>query len=115
MKLEEINAQRSSIRYVKVDNLDVDTMSKWLGSLLGRNSNSTRQLAEVTVKKTMGNVFYSVQFLESFHVQGYLRFDAGHSRWTWHIGDVLSWNDESDNVVDLVIDRLRLIDRSSLS
>ena len=90
-------------------------MRKWLGSLLGMNSDSsTRQLADVTVKKTMGNVFYSVLFLESFHEQGYLRFDTGSARWTWHIGGdvLLSWNDESDYVADLVIDRLRLLDRS---
>jgi predicted ATPase len=111
LKLEEINAQRS-IRNIKVDNLDVETMSKWLGSLLGRNSDSTRQLAEVTVKKTMGNVFYSVQFLESSQERGYLRFDAGNARWIWRIGDVLSRSDDSDNVVDLVIDRVRMLDRS---
>jgi predicted ATPase len=111
LKLEEINAQRC-IHYVKVDNFDVETMSKWLGALLERNSDSTRQLAEVTVKKAMGNVFYSVQFLESFYERGYLRFDARNARWVWRIGDVLSRNDESDSVVDLVIDRLRKLDRS---
>ena len=115
LKLEEINMLRR-IHYIKVDNLDVDTMSLWLGSLLGRSSESTRKLAEVTVKKTTGNVLvYSVQLLESFHERGHLRYDAAHQWWIWHIGDVLSRSDESDNVVDLlVIDRLHIMLDSSL-
>jgi predicted ATPase len=111
--LEEIEMKRH-IHSIKVDNLDVDTVNEWLGAVLEMNTAETRELAEATVQKTMGNIFFSIQFLESFRERGQLTFDSDQNRWTWCIGSVLSSNDVSDNVIDLVIGRLSTLDSESL-
>ena len=62
----------------------------------------TRQIYE----RTGGNPFFFTQFLSSLREEGLLLHDAKHRGWQWDL-DRIATKDFADNVVDLVVGKLR--------
>lgn len=63
-------------------------------------------LALLCHRKTGGNPFFLNQFLHTIHEAGQLRYRAGDDRWHWDLA-ALERADYSDNVVDLLLVKIR--------
>jgi len=63
-------------------------------------------LAELVHGKTSGNPFFVIQFLNSLDQDHLLRFDSGRQSWRWDLAEIRA-RGFTDNVVDLMVDRLR--------
>ncbi len=63
------------------------------------------RLAELVIRKTGGNPFFTRQFLKNMVDEQTLYFDFEIKAWRWTLDEVLLQN-AADNVVDLVIHRL---------
>jgi predicted ATPase len=68
------------------------------------------QVADLTTilyKKTHGNVFFCIQYLLSLAQKSLLTFDMGSSKWCWDLDRVREGLTATDNVVDLMKDKLQ--------
>jgi predicted ATPase/signal transduction histidine kinase len=65
-----------------------------------------RPLAELVQEKTGGNPFFAIQFLTTLVEEELLAFDRAGPAWVWDI-DRIRAKDYTDNVVDLVIRKLK--------
>jgi hypothetical protein len=57
-------------------------------------------------EKTGGNPFFAIQFLSSLAEEGLLRLDRRAAAWIWDL-DAIRAKGYSDNVVDLMLGKLR--------
>jgi PAS domain S-box-containing protein len=65
-----------------------------------------RPLAQLVQEKTGGNPFFAIQFLTALAEEGLLAFDSVTLAWQWDI-DRIRAKSYTDNVVDLMADKLR--------
>ncbi len=84
--------------------LDCAQIGAMTAETLGQSTDEVEELAELIWGKTGGNPFFVRQFLFALHRKGLIRHDAG--RWVWDLDQIEAEN-ITDNVADLVIDRIR--------
>jgi predicted ATPase len=63
-------------------------------------------LTRLVCERTEGNPFFFTQFLDALHREGLLQQDAQHRAWLWDL-DQIRAKDFADNVVDLMVGKLR--------
>ena len=63
-------------------------------------------LARLVCERTESNPFFFIQFLNALHREGLLRHDARRRDWQWDL-DQIEAKDFADNVVDLMMGKLR--------
>jgi predicted ATPase/signal transduction histidine kinase/CheY-like chemotaxis protein len=85
----------------------------WLGDVgrliadtLHCEPGNARTLAQLVQGKTGGNPFFAIQFLTTLAEEELLAFDRASLAWVWDI-DRIEAKDYTDNVVDLVVRRLK--------
>ncbi|HEX5802850.1 MAG TPA: response regulator, partial [Azospira sp.] len=78
----------------------------------------TLPLAALVFRKTLGNPFFVAQFLQSLYREQLVSFRLGEggqrSGWTWDVARIEAV-DITDNVVDLLVDRLRELPEATQS
>jgi predicted ATPase/GAF domain-containing protein/HPt (histidine-containing phosphotransfer) domain-containing protein len=79
-----------------------------LGAALRASRERVAPLAAAVVEKTHGNPFFVHQFVETLHAERILRFDEREACWSWDL-DAVRELGATDNVVDLVVARLRAL------
>jgi predicted ATPase/signal transduction histidine kinase/GAF domain-containing protein len=92
--------------------LSVDDVDQLLSDALRRDRAEVRPLAELVRRKTGGNPFFAGQFLTSLAEEGLLEFDTRRRVWTWDL-EGIGAKGFTDNVVDLMIGRLRRLPSAS--
>jgi predicted ATPase/serine phosphatase RsbU (regulator of sigma subunit) len=106
LTLDDLHKAGVQIDELVIGPLNLEHIVALLADTLRLEANAVRPLAQVLLRKTAGNPFFLQQFLSALHEQQLLVFDAELARWTWNDAKI----DEavaSDNVVDLLIARLR--------
>ena len=71
-----------------------------------------RPLAKLVHEKTGGNPFFAIQFLTALNEDGLLAFDPVAPAWRWDM-DRIRANGYTDNVVDLMVEKLRQLSAST--
>lgn len=74
----------------------------------GRPLDEVEALGRVVERKTAGNPLFVIQLLKSLFQDGLLKLDRQAGRWRWNVDEIATRN-ISDNVVDLVLDKLRML------
>ncbi|MFC0397933.1 ATP-binding sensor histidine kinase [Paraburkholderia rhizosphaerae] len=69
-------------------------------------------LTRLVCERTQGNPFFFIQFLDALHKEGLLRRDAQQRGWQWDLAQINA-RDFADNVVDLMVDKLRQLPRAA--
>ncbi|MEA3116766.1 MAG: hypothetical protein QOI13_36, partial [Paraburkholderia sp.] len=67
---------------------------------------SCEPLTHLIGERTEGNPFFFIQFLDALHKERVLRHDAQHRAWHWDLEQIKA-KDLADNVVDLMVGKLR--------
>lgn len=67
---------------------------------------SCEPLTHLICERTESNPFYFIQFLDALHQDGLLRRDAKIRAWRWDLEQIKA-KDFADNVVDLMLSKLR--------
>ncbi len=81
-------------------------VNSMIADTLTLSSDITYPLAQTVMAKTGGNPFLACEFLKNLHHQKLLFFDQNLCKWIWHIDEIRAQN-ISENVVELVLDRLK--------
>ena len=93
--------------------LGLDDVGRLIADALHCGPDSAGPLALLVYEKTGGNPFFAIQFLTSLAEEGLLRFDRDASRsGIWDL-DRIRAKGYSDNVVDLMLGKLRRLPRTT--
>jgi predicted ATPase/serine phosphatase RsbU (regulator of sigma subunit) len=106
LTIDDMRKAGVSIDEIALEPLGLAPVTALLADTLRLEAGAVRPLAEVLLRKTDGNPFFLQQFLGALVEQRLLRFDPGAGRWVWDDAR-LEAAVASDNVVDLLIARLR--------
>ena len=92
---------------VFVASLTLASISELLADVMKMKCEETEPLAQVVLQKTRGNAFFVLQFVRLARDKGLLYFSFQTFKWQWDIEKIESEMNVSNNVVDLVIERLQ--------
>jgi predicted ATPase len=103
---------RSSVTYINIGNLDLPCLNSLVADITCRDPEDTLELSQVVRRRTMGNPFYVVQFLELLNVRlKLLKFDFSTLKWEWDLEQIASDTNVSDNVADLLAHQVKSLPR----
>ena len=83
-----------------------------IADTVGRSVDEVLPLAQLVRQKTEGNPFFVNEFLKSLHADGLLHYSTDTRRWEWDIEHIQA-KELTDNVVDLLINRLSKLPTST--
>lgn len=104
--LAGIRDRGARIQEIVLQPLGLDDVERLVADALHCNENSVAALALLVHEKTGGNPFFAIQFFTSLADEGLVRFDQSSAGWGWDL-DRIRAKGYSDNVVDLMVGRLR--------
>jgi len=92
---------------IEMTNLTKDKLNLLLGTVLHREDDGEiMELTEVIYKKTLGNIFHSMQVLEELQRKKRLTFSRLTFQWEWDLDDKSLENLLSESVVEVVIGKI---------
>jgi predicted ATPase/signal transduction histidine kinase/DNA-binding response OmpR family regulator/tRNA A-37 threonylcarbamoyl transferase component Bud32 len=110
--LEEIQKQHIGVLTIPVKNLSIENVREWLGDTLKSGGDpgqkDVESLTRLIYQKTLGNAFFTIQFLENLYREHLLSFDFNQAQWTWDIAEIKKQN-ITDNVVDLLVRKIQTL------
>jgi predicted ATPase/serine phosphatase RsbU (regulator of sigma subunit) len=112
LTIEELRKAGARIEELALKPLSIEPVVALLGDTLRLGPPAVLPLGEVLLRKTDGNPFFLQQFLTTLAEQKLLRFDSELGRWTWDNARI-EVAVASDNVVDLLIARLRRLSEAA--
>ncbi|WP_437278287.1 AAA family ATPase [Sorangium sp. So ce375] len=112
MTLRTLRKSEARVSTLTLEPLARDHVNELISDSLGLSRDESRPLADVIFAKTHGNPFFAIQYLESLCREGHLRFSSEAGAWRWSLADLEGMN-VADNVVDLMIHRIRGLGEST--
>jgi histidine kinase len=89
--------------------LKSEHVQQMVADTLSMESTQVASLAELIIKKTGGNPFFTEEFIKSLYADELLTFDRAHSAWRWDVQKINAQN-STDNVIDLMVAKLKRLD-----
>jgi predicted ATPase/signal transduction histidine kinase/ActR/RegA family two-component response regulator len=104
--LETIRNARATTIEIQLAPLGVAHLNQLTADTLHATSVSCEPLTRLICERTEGNPFFFTQFLDALQREGLLQQDPQHRAWQWDL-DQIRARDFADNVVDLMVGKLR--------
>jgi predicted ATPase len=82
---------------------DINTM---VAALTERDPEDTKMLTSIVSRKTMGNPYFCLQYLDMLHREGFLKFSWTSNHWEWDNEEIQSRTNVSENVVEILIAKI---------
>lgn len=92
---------------IHLDALSVNDISDIASSLLRREEDEVKPLAEVINRKTGGNAFFAVQFLRLLCDKKLVSYSIHTYRWEWNLERIVAETQVADNVLDILSGKIR--------
>jgi len=97
-----------SITEIEVGGCKVEDVNKIIMKMLSIDDDATtRDLAEVCFKRTLGNPFFLIQFMTMLQSEELLTYNLGLLKWVWDVVKIETATMSAANVVELLQSRLR--------
>ncbi|MBF0301675.1 MAG: AAA family ATPase [Desulfamplus sp.] len=96
----------ASFHSIALKSLSLQHVNSLIAATLNLSFETAYPLARAVMAKTLGNPFFTREFLKNLHHQKLLIFDHDQGKWIWNLDEIRAQN-ISENVVDLVLDRLK--------
>jgi PAS domain S-box-containing protein len=104
--LEAIRSTDARVQEIVLAPLGLEDIGRLLADALRCEPGRAQPLAQLVRQKTGGNPFFAIQFLSALEEEGLLAFDQCTRAWRWDM-DRIRAQSYSDNVVDLMADKLK--------
>jgi predicted ATPase/signal transduction histidine kinase/DNA-binding response OmpR family regulator len=112
--LSKIEAYQNCVTRFTLEPLNHDDLTELVEDTLFMSHQDCQDLSAIIMNKTHGNPFFSVQLLQAFYKQGYIWFDSLAQSWKFS-ADKMQQSDITENVVDLMIDRIDSLPRETIT
>ncbi|MEM7038160.1 MAG: AAA family ATPase, partial [Bacteroidota bacterium] len=109
-KLEKI----TEIHEVSLFPLRKIHVAEILAETLKTSSSEVDGLAQLVLEKTSGTPFFLFQFIRSLYEENFVRFSIEERAWEWDLSEIRA-ADITDNVVELLISKLKKLPESTLN
>lgn len=109
--IEQARRKNIAVEQLFLRPLDSAQVGKMIAETLHRSIEESRELIDLVMRKTDGNPFFVKEFLKRLHSEELLRFAESDNRWTWDLERINAIG-LADNVVDLMVGRLRKLPAS---
>ncbi|GFE71428.1 AAA family ATPase [Chroococcus sp. FPU101] len=110
--LEQLKRGDAAINQITLTPLSLEAIAQLIAETLRTHSTNTQPLAELVLRKTEGNPFFINEFLKTLYAEQLIHFNLDNRSWQWNI-DQIEAKDITENVVELLIDKLRKLPRST--
>ena len=104
--LNYLEEERADITGIVLNPSHKEGVEQLIIDTLRTERKAVEQLATLVYQKTNGNPFFINQFLTMLYSKNHLVFQSATKSWQWDLTQIQQL-DITDNVVDLLIDRLR--------
>jgi predicted ATPase/serine phosphatase RsbU (regulator of sigma subunit)/tRNA A-37 threonylcarbamoyl transferase component Bud32 len=105
MTVDELEKDNVIINTIFLANLLGDDVNHLLQESLLSKAAQTQSLTDLIYQKTLGNAFFTHQFLHTLYVEGLLQFDFKKNQWQWDVEQIASQN-MTANVVELMTNKI---------
>ena len=106
LTLEELGKAGVNMEKITLQPLESSSIRQLLVDTLNSNHNNVEPLAELVIKKTGGNPFFTNEFLKTLYEENFLTFNPDTRHWQWQLEELETIN-ITDNVVDLMVSKLQ--------
>ena len=106
MSLEELRKQQAVINTLTLDNLSSQEVNALIAEALQCDSPSAQPLTALVYEKTLGNAFFTTEFLKALYGEELLVFDFKALNWQWDLEKIRA-KEMTNNVVDLMVAGIR--------
>ena len=97
---------------ISIGNLDFLQLHDLLMDLLSSDRDESAGLAECVQKKTLGNIFFTIQYLTMLQESELLVYNFGALKWTWDLEAILLKTAATENVVSLMTRKMKSLPES---
>jgi PAS domain S-box-containing protein len=104
--LEAIGKAGARVQEIVLTPLGLDEIGRLVADAVQCESERAQSLAQLVHEKTGGSPFFAIQFFTALAEERLLEFDPGIRAWQWDM-DRIRARSYSDNVVDLMAERLK--------
>jgi PAS domain S-box-containing protein len=104
--LDAIRATETVLREIVLAPLSLEDVTQFVTDTLHCEQAHAEPLAQLVYDKTLGNPFFSIQFLTALAEEGLLVFDADAAAWVWNLARIRA-KGYTDNVVELMVGKLQ--------
>jgi PAS domain S-box-containing protein len=111
--LQALRETKVRMQEFPLGTIEESAVANLVGEVLGESPDRVEPLAEVVFEKTGGNPFFTRQFLTQLLDDELLIYDTTGKAWNW-APERIRTRQISDNVVDLMTDRLLRLQPASL-
>ncbi|HEY9675312.1 MAG TPA: AAA family ATPase [Waterburya sp.] len=106
MTIERLRREGATINQMTLAPLAPEAIAQLIAETLYCDTASVQPLAELVLRKTGGNPFFTNEFLKTLYTENLLTFDFEHLSWRWHIAHI-EGKGITDNVVELMLGKLK--------
>ena len=106
--LNTLSSARAILRTIHLSSLSFPDLGQLLADTFHSKPSEIEPLTRLIYEKTAGNPFFVIQFLMILHAGNLVAFNGTDRRWTWDIERITA-SDYTDNVVDLMVTKLRIL------
>jgi PAS domain S-box-containing protein len=103
--LEGLHAVGAKIQNIILQPLTQNDVACLVSESLWSDPENVSSLAELVFEKTIGNPFFTIQFITELEEEGLLAFEPSAATWRWDV-DRIRAKGYTDNVVDLMVGKL---------
>jgi len=112
-EIDTVRKENAIINEIVLENLHLDNISQLMQETLNCKKERSQSLVDLIYHKTLGNAFFTHQFLQNLYENNLLQFNLELKQWQWDVEKIRTMN-ITNNVVELMIDKVdKLPDRSS--
>lgn len=111
--IEAIREQGSIIHEIKLQPLGIESITQLTADTLHTSPDGVYSLAKLLFDKTDGNPFFFSQLFKSLWQDKLIQFNGTTQQWHWYLSAIQE-RDISENVVDLMIEKLNKLDAKTL-
>lgn len=106
--IEKIKKNNSKIRCVHMNNLDIGAVTQMICNIVNCSEEDVANIVEIIYEKTLGNPFYTIEFLKYCNKEKLLYYDENKKRWKWNESKIQNCK-IYDNVPDFLTEKFNTL------
>ena len=96
---------------IELQALSEETVNEIVSKAAARQPDDTVELSAVVCRKTGGNAYFVVQYVEMLHREELLVFSFKTNRWEWDLEVIKARTCVSDNLVEVLVQKIEAMSR----
>ncbi len=107
--LKNLKNDYSNLKEITLSQLTSEDLIHLLADTFNLPDAKCEPLGQLLLKKTGGNPFFTSEFIKSLYDEKLIHYDYGKKEWNWEIEAIMQ-HDMTDNVLDLMIGKIKKLD-----